>query len=91
MPFCEDCAKYWAPSAMLTTGACPTCLRVLEAPQIASTAPSHRKITAENIDVRRLAQGLAEDEEDPGTPWHFKLLVFALCGYLGWRVIQIFV
>ena len=90
MPFCEDCAKYWAPSAMSADGTCPTCQRVLEAPQIVSTVPTHRKVTAENINLRQLANGL-DDGEDAKAPWHFKLLVVALCGYLGWRVIQIFV
>ena len=23
-----------------------------------------------------------------GAPWHFKLMVVAVCGYLGWRLIQ---
>jgi hypothetical protein len=75
---------------MSTDGTCPTCQRVLEAPQIASTVPTHRKVTAENINLRQLANGL-DDDDDAKAPWHFKLLVVALCGYLGWRVIQIFV
>jgi hypothetical protein len=75
---------------MSTDGTCPTCQRVLEAPQIASTVPTHRKVTAETINLRQLAQGL-DDDDDAKAPWHFKLLVVALCGYLGWRVIQIFV
>ena len=25
MPFCDDCEKYWAPSAMTPEGECPTC------------------------------------------------------------------
>jgi len=70
-------------------GACPTCHRVLEAPQIASTVPTHRKVTAENLDLRQLANGLT-DSDDAKAPWHFKLLVVALCIYLGWRVVQIF-
>ena len=32
MPWCEDCAKYWAPSTMTPEGRCPTCGRDLEAP-----------------------------------------------------------
>jgi hypothetical protein len=24
----------------------------------------------------------------PSAPWHFKLLVVALCVYLGWRLVQ---
>lgn len=74
---------------MSTDGTCPTCHRVLEAPQIASTIPTHRKVTAENLDLRQLANGL-HDNDDAKAPWHFKLLVVALCIYLGWRVVQIF-
>ena len=33
MPFCEECAKYWAPSAMKDDGTCPSCGRQLEAPK----------------------------------------------------------
>jgi hypothetical protein len=47
-------------------------------------------VTAENINLRQLANGLNEGD-DAKAPWHFKLLVVALCLYLGWRVIQIFV
>ena len=32
MPWCDDCEKYWAPSAMTPEGNCPTCGRSLEAP-----------------------------------------------------------
>ena len=32
MPWCEDSAKYWAPSAMTPDGRCPTCGRDLETP-----------------------------------------------------------
>jgi len=74
---------------MSTDGTCPTCQRVLESPQISSTVPTHRRVTAENINLRRLANGLADDDEAKA-PWHFKLLVVALCVYLGWRVVQIF-
>lgn len=75
---------------MSTDGSCPTCHRLLESPQIASTVPIHRQVTAENLNLRRLANGLADDD-DAKAPWHFKLLVVALCVYLGWRVVQIFI
>lgn len=75
---------------MVADGSCPTCSRVLEAPQIASTVPTRRQITAENLDLRRLASG-KNDDEDANAPWHFKLLVIATCLYLGWRIVQIFV
>ena len=83
MPFCEDCAKYWAPSAMREDGACPTCERVLEALAASS------RVSAKNIDVRRLAAG--EDGEPAKAPWHFKLLMVLLAAYLAWRVVQLFV
>lgn len=28
---------------------------------------------------------------EESTPWHFKLLVAATVGYLGWRLVQLFV
>lgn len=79
MPWCEDCAKYWAPAAMNEDGTCPTCGRVVEA----------AKVTAKNVNVKRLASGDAE--EDAKTPWHFKVLMVLLVAYLGWRVVQLFV
>ncbi|MFM8562385.1 MAG: hypothetical protein ACKOCE_00665 [Acidimicrobiia bacterium] len=88
MPFCEECAKYWAPSSMRPDGSCPTCGRLLEEPRVASTVPTHRRLTAENLDIRSLAAGATD--EDARAPWHFKLLVMALCLYLGWRVVDLF-
>lgn len=31
MPWCEECSKYWTPSAMNADGTCPTCGRDVEA------------------------------------------------------------
>ena len=31
MPWCEQCAKYWTPSAMNSDGTCPTCGREVAA------------------------------------------------------------
>ena len=82
MPWCEDCAKYWAPSALSDDGTCPTCGHVVE--------PAARQpITAKNIDLRKLAAG--DSGEDLGkAPWHFKLLMVLLVLYLGWRFVQLF-
>ena len=74
MPFCEDCAKYWAPSAMQADGTCPTCGRALQAQAV--TPMSGKKL-------KELAG------EDAKAPWHFKLLVAAVVAYLAWRVIQL--
>ncbi len=87
MPWCEDCAKYFAPSAMSDTGECPSCGRVLDAPE-----PAPRKlVTAKDIDLRRLAAGEdADEDEDAAAPWHFKLLIVLMVLYFIWRMIQLF-
>jgi hypothetical protein len=93
MPFCEDCSHYWAPSAMTAEGTCPTCGRTLDAPQVASTvsaANAPAKFTAKNLDLRKLAAGEDATDDDTSAPWHFKLMVFLLVVYLGWRVVDIF-
>lgn len=95
MPFCEDCAKYWAPAAMTPEGACPTCGRELEPPQVASTvtpANAAAKVTAKNLDLKKLAAGDTDvGDEDASAPWHFKLLVVLLVLYLGWRIVDLFI
>ena len=85
MPFCEDCAKYWAPSAMNDDGSCPTCGRVLEATKSAST------VTAKNVDVKKLAASGEGGDVDARAPWHFKLLIVLMVAYLGWRLVQLVV
>ena len=82
MPWCEECAKYWAPAAMNEDGTCPTCGRLVE-------APVRQKITAKNLDLRKLAAG-EDGDDDARTPWHFKLLMVLLALYLGWRIVQLF-
>ena len=82
MPWCEDCAKYWTPSAMKDDGTCPTCGRA-----VATQQP----ITAKNLNLRKLAAGEDGEPSDAKAPWHFKLLMVMLAAYLGWRVVQLFV
>lgn len=36
------------------------------------------------------ARGSETAVDDEKAPWHFKLLVVAVVGYLGWRVVQLF-
>lgn len=69
MPWCDDCEKYFAPSAMTPEGHCPRCDADLETP-----------------DPPLAGDALADDEK---VPWHFKLMVVALVGYLGWRFVQL--
>ena len=63
-------------------GTCPSCGRLVEAPE-------RVPITAKNINLRKLAAG-EDGDENPKTPWHFKLLMVLLVLYLGWRVVQLF-
>ena len=38
----------------------------------------------------RVVASPAEAEPIPKAPWHFKLMVAAVIGYLVWRVVQLF-
>jgi uncharacterized membrane protein YvbJ len=70
MPWCSDCEKYWAPSAMNDDGSCPRCGTDLDEPAIAAAHSTN-------------------DDADEKTPWHFKVMVVAIVGYLGWRFVEI--
>ena len=82
MPWCEECSKYLAPSAMSADGCCPKCLKPIADINI------NGGLTAKTINIKKLAQSSAD--EDVSVPWHFKLLVGALIMYLSWRVIDLF-
>ncbi|MFM7044580.1 MAG: hypothetical protein ACKOYG_03385 [Ilumatobacteraceae bacterium] len=84
MPWCEDCARYFAPSAIRADGTCPSCGMSLE-----SQRPAER-VTGRSLDLRRLAAGADGDRASTSAPWHFKLLVVMLLAYLAWRVIALF-
>ena len=80
MPWCEECAKYWTPSAMNDDGTCPKCGRTMGAQQ---------PITAKNLNLHRLAAGEG-NEADMKAPWHFKLLMVMLAAYLTYRIVYLF-
>ena len=61
-------------------GTCPTCGRVVAA---------HERVTAKNLNLRKLAAGEGGHEDDMRAPWHFKLLMVLLVVYLGWRFVQL--
>ena len=82
MPWCEECAKYWTPSAMNEDGTCPSCGREVEAQQ---------PVSAKNLNLRKLAAGADVNPEEMKAPWHFKLLMVMLAAYLTWRIVQLFV
>jgi hypothetical protein len=78
MPWCDDCERYWAPSAMTPEGTCPTCGASLDAPH----HPDH----AEGEGDGEGAGGSADEK----APWHFKLLVVLLVVYLVYRGYEMF-
>lgn len=41
--------------------------------------------------VGEIERRAAELTDSESAPWHFKLLVVALCAYLGWRFVAIFI
>ena len=69
VPWCDDCERYWAPSAMTPEGQCPTCGADLDALERQASV--------------RTGTDRADEEEK--APWHFKLLVVALIVYLVYR------
>ncbi len=75
MPWCEDCSKYWAPTALTTDGTCPTCGRVVG---------DHERDDGDDDSDHD-----GDDPSDESTPWHFKLLIVLLVVYLGWRFVQL--
>lgn len=77
MPWCEECARYLAPSAMLNDGSCPSCGRIPAA---------SASVSANTLDLKSLARG---GDEDVRAPWHFTLLVGLLIAYLGWRIVDL--
>ncbi|MEY4166106.1 MAG: hypothetical protein RL419_1948 [Actinomycetota bacterium] len=83
MPWCEPCAKYFAPSAAREDGSCPSCGEPVQIADI------HGRVTAQSLDLRALATG--DEPASEKLPWHFKLLLTLLVGYLGWRVVQLFI
>ena len=80
MPWCEECAKYHAPSAVAADGSCPLCGRPVE----------RALVTPKNLNLRKLAAGRDVDDDDVSAPWHFKLLMVLLVLYLSWRMVDLF-
>ena len=78
MPWCDPCAKYWAPNAMEENGACPQCKTVL-------ATKGALRMEARSLGLP--APGEIEGDA-PKAPWHFKLALAAVAVYLGWRAVQ---
>ena len=80
MPWCEPCAKYFAPSALTKDGQCPACNKPVDLAKPGRTA---RRDDVSLSELSRLSGERA--------PWHFKLLMAMLVLYLGWRIVAVFV
>ena len=80
MPWCDACAKYFAPNTMRPNGACPECERVLVSPGMLRAEA--RSIGVSDPTLPRKKDGT------PTAPWHFKLMLVAVTAYLGWRFVQ---
>src|SRR5579875_2887134 len=92
MPWCDDCSKFWNLPQLADGHSCPTCGAALVGP-VPAAVPA----------VKAAGAGLAgQGEEDgppgaeepvagaaklKGAPWHFKLLVVGVTGYMIYRVI----
>jgi hypothetical protein len=68
---------------MQADATCPGCGRPLEAPT--------PRVTARNLDLKRLAAGADGDVDEVKAPWHFKLLMVLLAAYLTWRIVDLFI
>lgn len=73
MPWCADCDRYLAPTA-LTDGRCPACGRTADLGEVAEQAAA--------------AAAARSEEERLPVPWHLKVLVAAIVVYLGYRLWQ---
>ncbi|MCU1503294.1 MAG: hypothetical protein JWM12_2648 [Ilumatobacteraceae bacterium] len=71
MPWCEDCAKYFAPSAMHADGTCPTCGRSLERTQAESNRRKRRGHASPNVPADpegSVADGAPDADAPAGEP-----------------------
>jgi hypothetical protein len=78
MPWCDECSKFWSPSSLPASGACPTCGRTLAPGAITTKARRADEVT-----------GVEPEADEYKAPWHFKLMVALAAIYLTWRFIQL--
>jgi hypothetical protein len=88
LPWCDDCSKFWNPPQLAGGANCPTCGRSLVTPvptavaaissaTVPSTRGPARPPTAAHPGTAAKAKG---------APWHFKLLVVGVTGYMIYRI-----
>ena len=59
MPWCDDCERYLAPSAVTRDGACPTCRRPVEVGDVARTAGEEQPLPPVPWHLKLLAVAVA--------------------------------
>jgi hypothetical protein len=71
---------------MKDDGSCPECGTVAQVADTHGRITAENRITADTLDLKKLA---GKTDDDDSVPWHFKLLVFLLIAYLGWRLVDL--
>lgn len=82
MPWCTTCDRFYNPNTLRPDGTCPTCGR-----QVADPSEVEARVTAVDTDPDAPPEKLRRFSDEPA-PWHFKVLLAGVVGYLGWRLIQ---
>lgn len=81
MPWCDTCNRFFNPNTLLPDGTCPNCG--------SQAAPPDESPAAARATSGGIRQGtLHEDATSHKVPWHFKVMVVATIGYLGWRIVE---
>lgn len=78
MPWCEPCERFYNPNTLTAQGSCPECGEDVGPAGVGAQAMAGQAATGRATKTDRV-------------PWHFKLLVVAAGGYVGWRIIQLLV
>ena len=81
MPWCDDCSKFWNPPQLAAGANCPTCGQSLLGP-----APATVPGPVSALPPAGQASGPAMATKAKGAPWHFKLLVVGVTGYMIYRI-----
>ncbi|HTT91036.1 MAG TPA: hypothetical protein VMF65_15885 [Acidimicrobiales bacterium] len=76
MPWCDDCSKFWNPPDMGPAGTCPSCRRVLVPGGGGEDGPGPAPSRNGTTSLTRAK----------GAPWHFKLMVLGVTGYMIYRI-----
>lgn len=93
MPWCDDCSKFWNAPELASGGACPTCGRIVTAPQrpptVATTlVDGPGRLFDDPVDhPAEEAQPAGAIDKPKGAPWHFKLLVVGVAVYMVYRIV----